>query len=356
LIKKNIIALLSIIAVIGITMYFPYRPTPVKIKYPESWPKPIYNFDKNPLTQEGIDLGRMLFYDPILSKDSSISCSNCHLSYTAFTHVDHALSHGVNDSIGARNSPALMNLAWHNSFMWDGAVNHLDVQALAPISHPAEMDEDINNIIKKLKGHSTYKESFYKAFQDSTITGEHLLKAISQFELTLISCNSKYDSVMLKTQVFTLQEERGYALFKKDCSSCHAEPFFTNNQIENNGLPIDPILLDLGRYDITKKKTDSLKFKVPTLRNIEFSYPYMHDGRFKSISEVLNHYTNNINLSNTLSNKLKSKIKLTSNQKVDLTAFLLTLSDKNFLFNNNHTFPINLFFNQKKKSNLKNKY
>ncbi|MBT6438326.1 MAG: c-type cytochrome [Flavobacteriales bacterium] len=342
--RNNVIIILGLFSFFGLAMNLTFKPTPIKIEYPSSWPKPVYNFDNNPLTQEGIDLGRKLFYDPILSIDGSISCSNCHLSYTAFTHVDHPLSHGVNDSIGIRNSPALMNLAWHNSFMWDGAVNHLDVQALAPISHPAEMDEDINNIIRKLIGHSTYRESFYKAFQDSTITGEHLLKAISQFELTLISCNSKYDSVMLKTQVFSMQEERGYELFKKDCSSCHAEPFFTNNQFENNGLPINPILLDLGRYNITKKKTDSLKFKVPTLRNIEFSYPYMHDGRFKSISEVLNHYTNNIKVSNTLSNKLKSEIKLTSNQKVDLTAFLLTLTDKKFLFNKDFSFPLDKYY------------
>ncbi|MCB9359688.1 MAG: cytochrome-c peroxidase [Flavobacteriales bacterium] len=341
--KNIIIVYLSLFAFLGLAMLFPTNTTSVKINYPDYFPKPNYNFNKNPLTQEGIDLGRKLFYDPILSKDSSISCSNCHLSYTAFTHVDHRLSHGVNDSIGNRNSPSLMNLAWHTSFMWDGAVNHLDVQALAPISHPAEMDEDLNNIIRKLKK-TSYPSMFYQAFGNSKITGENLLKAISQFELTLISCNSKYDSVMAKTATFSLQEDNGYKLYKNKCSSCHTEPLFTNNQFENNGLEIDSVLNDLGRYRITKNPNDSLKFKIPTLRNIEFSFPYMHDGRYQTITEVLNHYTNNITPSNTLAKQLKNPIKLTSNEKVDLTAFLLTLTDKNFLFNKEHNFPYHLFF------------
>jgi cytochrome c peroxidase len=148
---------------------------------------------------------------------------------------------------------------------------------------------------------------------------------------------------MLKTQTFTLQEEKGYQLFKTNCASCHTEPLFTNKKFENNGLPIDPILLDLGRYHITKNTTDSLKYKVPTLRNIEFSYPYMHDGRFKNISEVLNHYTSNIQVSSDLSSRLKSEIKLSPNQNVDLTAFMLTLTDKAFLFNKDFSYPLNKY-------------
>lgn len=308
-----------------------------KLEYPDYFPKPFYSFENNPLSKEGIILGRRLFYDPILSKDSSISCSSCHLSFTAFTHVDHKLSHGINDSIGTRNSPTLINLAWSNHFMWDGAINHLDFQALAPITHPAEMGEEINHVIQKLNK-TNYPSLFYKAFQDSMITGEYLLKAIAQFELTLISCNSKYDSVIQNKTTFTVQEERGYQLFKQNCSSCHTEPLFTNNNFEKNDLPIDTILNDLGRFSITQLPSDSLKFKTPTLRNIEFSYPYMHDGRFKSISEVLDHYNQNYS----------NKIHLNEKEKVDLTVFLLTLSDKNFLFNKDFSFPRNLFFNKKK--------
>ena len=306
---------------------------------PPQWLKPAYDFSKNPLSTQKVELGRYLFYDPLLSKNNQISCASCHSPFTAFTHVDHDLSHGIDDRIGTRNSPALMNLAWHQSFMWDGAINHLDMQALAPISHPDEMGETIESVVKKLQHSKNYPSLFQQAFGDSVITGEHTLKAISQFMLTLVSANSKYDSVMRKQAQFTPQQKNGYALFQKNCASCHAEPLFTNLQFENNGLSVDTTLNDYGRMRITKNKNDSLKFKVPTLRNIEFSYPYMHDGRFKTIAAVLKHYTSGIKQSNTLSVHLQKPIVLSSNERVDLTAFLLTLTDKSFLFNTQHGFP-----------------
>ena len=306
---------------------------------PVNWPKPAYDFSKNPLSSQKVELGRALFYDPILSKNNMISCASCHSPFTAFTHVDHDLSHGIDDRIGTRNSPALMNLAWHSSFMWDGAINHLDMQALAPISHPDEMGEKIESVVLKLQQLKNYRSLFYKAFGDSLITGEHTLKALSQFMLTLVSSNAKYDSVMRKQAQYTPQEKNGYALFQKNCASCHAEPLFTNLQYENNGLAVDTTLNDYGRMKVTKNKNDSLKFKVPTLRNIEFSFPYMHDGRFKTIAAVLKHYTTEVKQSNTLSVHLQKPLILSSNQKVDLTAFLLTLTDKSFLFNTKHSFP-----------------
>ena len=314
-------------------------------KEPPNWPKANYDFLKNPLSTQKIELGRALFYEPMLSRNNTISCASCHSQYTAFTHVDHDLSHGIDDRIGTRNSPALMNLAWHKVFMWDGAVNHLDVQALAPISHPDEMDEKIENVIIKLQKTKIYPNLFKKAFGDSLITGENTLKAISQFMLTLVSANSKYDSVIRKQTTFTLQEKNGYSLFKKNCSSCHKEPLFTNLEFENNGLPLDKDLKDVGRMKVTKNSKDSIKFKVPTLRNIEFSYPYMHDGRFKRLSDVLKHYTEKIQPSPTLSKQLQKPIVLTSNEKVDLIAFLLTLTDKEFIFNPKFSYPKNIFLN-----------
>jgi cytochrome c peroxidase len=305
---------------------------------PKNWPKPAYNFKKNQLTDSKILLGRVLFYDPILSRNNTISCANCHSQYTAFTHVDHALSHGIDDRIGTRNSLALMNLAWHQSFMWDGAINHLDMQALAPISHHDEMDENIKHVTEKLQASKIYPLLFYNAFNDSTITGENTLKAISQFMLIMVSANSKYDKVKRMEDSFTKQEENGYRLFKQNCASCHTEPLFTNREFENNGIPIDSLLNDIGRKRITQNDQDYLKFKVPTLRNIEFSNPYMHDGRFKRIFEVINHYTN-IQKSKTLAKQLQKPIILSSNEKVDLTAFLLTLTDKDFLFNPKFSFP-----------------
>lgn len=313
---------------------------------PENWPKPVYDFSKNRLTSEKVLLGRALFYDPILSRDNSISCASCHSQYTAFAHVDHDLSHGIENRIGTRNAPALMNLAWHDSFMWDGAIHNLDVQALAPIHNSDEMDETIEHVVKKLQSTNIYPGLFYQAFGDSIITGEHTLKAISQFLLTLVSRDSKYDRVMFRKDTFTVQEKKGYALFKKNCESCHKEPLFTTGEFVSNGLPVDTTLNDFGRMKITKSPADSLKFKVPTLRNIEFSYPYMHDGRFKNLREVLNHYGQGIRSNGTADKRLKNKIELSSNDKVDLISFLLTLTDKNFLFNSEFSYPKNILFNQ----------
>ena len=313
------------------------------IVLPKSFPKPVYDFSKNPLSKSKILLGRALFYDPILSRNNKVSCASCHSQFSAFSHVDHALSHGIDDKIGFRNSPALMNLAWQSSFMRDGAINHLDVQSLAPLSNPDEMDENIAHVVSKLQLRHLYAQLFYQAFGDSVITGEHTLKAISLFLLTLISSNSKYDSVMRKQSVFTEQENKGYNLFKKNCAACHNEPLFTNDGFRSNGLPIDTSLRDYGRYRITKNPLDSLKFRVPTLRNIEFSYPYMHDGRFKTLSQVMNHYTNEIIKSKTLSAELQKQIVLSSNEKVDIISFLLTLSDKSFLFNRQYFYPKEIF-------------
>lgn len=343
MLSKNTFILFFIL--LGITLIsftkhtFYAKKKSVLLDYPKEWPNPVYDFKENPLDSITIELGRKLFYDPILSLNNTISCGSCHLSFTAFTHVDHALSHGINDSIGTRNSPVLINLAWNKHFMWDGGVNHIDVQALAPITHPAEMGETIGNVVQKIQNSNKYPNLFFEAFGDSIITGEHLLKALSQFQLTLVSANSKYDQVKKGETVFTSQEKNGYKLFKQHCNSCHAEPLFTTGEFANNGLCIDTTLNDFGRMNITQNSADSLKFKIPTLRNIEFSFPYMHDGRFRKISEVLNHYTSEINDSKTVSEELKSKIILTSDQKVDLTAFLLTLTDKEFLFNPKFGFP-----------------
>ncbi len=309
---------------------------------PSNWPKPTFNFSDNTLTKEKIELGRKLFYDPILSRDNTISCNSCHSQYTSFAHVDHSLSHGIDSRIGKRNAPTLVNLAWQNSFMWDGSIEHLDEQALGPITNPDEMDEKMSNVVQKLNESIAYKTWFYNAYKDSMATSERTLKSLSAFMLTFISANSKYDSVMRKETVFTPQETNGYHLFQKNCSSCHSEPLFTNNKYENNGLAADSSLNDYGRMKVTKNPEDAMKFKVPSLRNIEFSFPYMHDGRFRKLSDVLKHYTSGIAKSNSLSKELQKPIELNSNEKVDLTSFLLTLTDKTFLFNPNFSAPKNI--------------
>jgi cytochrome c peroxidase len=310
---------------------------------PKGWPEPAYDFKNNPLSANKIQLGRSLFYDPILSRDSTISCANCHSPFNAFTHVDHQLSHGIEGKIGTRNSPALMNLAWGKTFMWDGAVNHLDVQALAPISNALEMDENLVHVIQKLRATNLYPALFNKAYGDTAITGERVLKSISQFMLTLVSSNARYDSVMRCEKKFTKNELNGYAIFKQNCAACHTEPLFTNEQFENNGLYVDETLNDYGRTKMSKNTQDSFKFKVPTLRNLKYSYPYMHDGRFKHLGQVLNHYIMGLNHNTTLSPHLQKGIYLTDDDKYDLLAFLGTLNDKSFIANATYGFPRDIF-------------
>jgi cytochrome c peroxidase len=311
----------------------------VLLPVPKNWPKAAYPFEKNALSKAGVNLGRRLFYDPILSANSSISCASCHSPYNAFTHVDHALSHGIHDSIGTRNSPALMNLAWHKTFMWDGSINNLDQQALAPITHPLEMGEKMPHVLQKLQSQTSYRQQFYAAYRDSNISADNTFKALSQFLLTLISYHSKYDSVSQKLSRFSPQEENGYRLFRKHCNHCHTEPLFTNDEFANNGLRPDETLKDEGRKKITGKESDAYCFKVPSLRNIAYSPPYMHDGRFKTLATVLKHYSEGIQPSKTLHPSLKNGIKLRNNEQVDLVAFLLCLSDKAFILNANLHFP-----------------
>jgi cytochrome c peroxidase len=314
------------------------RPTPLYLQIPKGWPKTNYDFSKNPLTEEGFQLGRQLFYDPILSKDSTISCASCHLQATGFTHVDHSLSHGIDGKIGDRNSMTMMNLAWSKTFMWDGGVNHLDVQALNPITSPVEMNETLTNVVQKLQKSEKYKSLFVAAFGDEKITGQRVLKALSQFELLLVTANSKYDKVMRKEASFTDQEQNGYQLFKINCASCHTEPLFTNGTFQNNGIPLDTTLNDIGRQRITEKSEDYMKFKVPTLRNIQFTNPYMHDGRFNKLTQVFEHY-NSIIVNKSLPKQLQKRMNLTDNERVDLVAFLLTLTDNEFLFNKRFAYP-----------------
>jgi cytochrome c peroxidase len=309
------------------------KTTPTPFVIPEGWAKPVYDFSKNPLTKQGFELGRHLFYDPILSRDNTISCASCHLQATGFTHVDHELSHGIDGKIGNRNAMTIMNVAWSKNFMWDGGVNHLDMQPLAPLSNVVEMDENLGHVIKKLNASTRYKTLFSNAFGDSVVTSQRMLLAFSQFILQLNSYNSKYDKYVRKEVGGELntQEINGLQLFRTHCASCHTEPLFTNNGFEKNGLPMDATLNDFGRMNVTHNAADSLKFKVPTLRNIQFTFPYMHDGRFKKLRDVLNHYAT--------TDKLKTPIALNSNEKTDIIAFLLTLTDNEFLFDKRFGFP-----------------
>jgi cytochrome c peroxidase len=316
---------------------------------PKNWPQPAYDFSKKPVTENGFLLGNRLFYDPILSKDSTVSCASCHLSYTAFTHIDHRVSHGIYGRQGTRNSISLVNLAWKKSLMWDGAIQNLELQPLLPISHPSEMDNTMDDVVQKLGSSGKYRSAFFQTFGDSMITADRVLRALTQFTVMLVSYNAKYDSIMRKepNAVFLPAEENGYRLFKIHCAACHTEPLFTNEAYENNGLPVDTALMDWGRLKITGDPADSLRFKVPALRNIQFSAPYFHDGRFNKLSEVIDHYTSGIIYSTTLAKDLRQNISLSKTEKKDLIAFLKTLTDQSFIYNRAFQFDFPDLYNQR---------
>lgn len=302
---------------------------------PVHFPKPVYDLANNPVTKDKFELGRSLFYETALSRDNRISCGSCHIQSSAFTQHGHDISHGIEDRLGNRNSPPIMNLAWSKSFFWDGGVFNLDLQSITPITNPVEMDERMENVLKKLRAKPEYLLRFKKAYGSAEITGTKLFKALSSFMVMCISSQSKYDSVMRKTGVeFSTAEKAGYAVFRKNCAGCHKEPLFTDHSYRNNGLD-HTYNSDSGRVAITLDIHDRFRFKVPSLRNLTQTAPFMHDGRFTTIGEVLDHYSGGVvsmpNLDPLLKKQGRLGISLTKTDKVQLIAFLKTLEDKDFL-------------------------
>ena len=319
--------------------YFKITKKDIKLKIPKGFPKPIYNFKKNKLKPDIFILGRKLFYDNILSKDNTVSCGSCHQRIAAFAHIDHKLSHGIYAKIGTRNVPALQNLIWKDAYMWDGGINSLELQPINPITSPIEMDETLANVIVKLKANKEYVRLFKKAYKDTLINSERLLKALAQFTGLMITSNSKYDKYMRKQDTFSLAEKNGLKLFRAKCEHCHKEPLFTDNSYRNNGLKMDTALKDFGRGRLTEINKDYQIFKVPGLRNIEITYPYMHDGRFRKLKDVINHYSNSINYDEKADSSLFRIGNLTEQEKKDIHSFLLTLTDKEFLYDRRFSDP-----------------
>jgi cytochrome c peroxidase len=303
---------------------------------PSNFPLAVYKFDNNPITQEGFELGRKLFYEPRLSRNNTVSCGSCHIQSAGFTQHGHDVSHGIDDRLGKRNSPPIMNLAWNTTFMWDGGVFDLDLQPIAPITNHEEMDETVANVITKLQARTDYPTLFKKAFGSETITTATLMKAFSQFMTMCVSSNSKYDSVMRNQGgvSFTSDEQQGYTLVKQKCGNCHVEPLFSDFSFRNNGIAIGANN-DSGRFAITLNPADKYKFKVPSLRNLYYTAPYMHDGRFYTLDVVLDHYSNNVqntpNLDPVLKQGTQLGIALTADEKTKIKAFLNTLNDKVFV-------------------------
>ena len=304
---------------------------------PANFPEPVYKFSNNEVTKSGFELGRALFYESRLSRDNTISCGSCHIQSSAFTQHGHDVSHGIDDRLGTRNSPPIMNLAWNKAFMWGGGIYDLDLQPIAPITAHEEMDESLDNVLKKLGALPKYTALFKSAFGTEEITTARFMKALSQFMLMCVSSNSKYDKVMRKEAgtTFSALETEGYAVFKQKCSSCHAEPLFTDGSFRNNGLGAGPIN-DQGLYLATLKDADMYKFKVPSLRNLQYTAPFMHDGRILTLAGVLEHYNSGVQLNQNIDPVLSGSrpgIALNESEKTSLTAFLATLNDEEFITN-----------------------
>ncbi len=304
---------------------------------PANFGEPVYDLSKNPVSEAGFQLGRKLFYDGRLSRDGTISCAECHSQAYAFTHHGHIVSHGIDDRIGVRNAPPVQNTAWMKSFFWDGGVFDLDLFSIAPITNPVEMDETMGNVLAKVKADPEYRKMFKEAYGTEEVTTERFLKALSQFMNALVSSNSKYDKYMRNEPGGTLSadEQAGLRVFEQKCSTCHAGPLLSDESFRNTGLQpfrVDP---DLGRAHVTGVEEDKFKFKVPSLRNIGYTAPYMHDGRFMTLEEILDHYSDGMVDMATLDPLFKQNgklgLSLSSTEKRQLIAFLKTLNDEEFV-------------------------
>lgn len=300
-----------------------------RLQVPGGWPAPRYDFAGNPVTSAGFALGRRLFYDPILSRDGSVACGSCHQQFAAFAHLDHRVSHGIGGVNGKRNTPGLFNLAWQPELMWDGSVHHLELQPVAPMSNPVEMGGSLALAVDKLRRDARYPELFAQAFGSPGVDSQRLLRALAQFTGTLVSADSRYDRFVAGKEAFTPQERDGLDLFREHCASCHCEPLFSDYSYRNNGLDAAP--RDAGRAVVSGRDEDQGRFRVPSLRNIALTAPYMHDGRYDSLEQVLDHYSGGIQLSPTLDPSLAHGVPLSPGQRTALLAFLDTLTDESFV-------------------------
>ena len=315
--------------------------TPYRLTISRFFPQPALPLD-NPLTEEGVELGRLLFHDTRLSINNRQSCASCHRDEAAFTDA-RRYSFGAEGQVGTRNAMPLLNLAWKNSFFWDGRAPSLREQVLLPIQDSAEMHETLANVVGKLNAVASNGVLFARAFGTPDITADRIARALEQFLLTRISRSSKFDRTLEGKAELTSDEKRGFELFHTeydprrgqfgaDCFHCHGGPLFQSQSFANNGL--DTVFTDPGRYLVTKKEGDRGKFAVPSLRNVAITAPYMHDGRFSTLEDVMDHYASGVKRSPTLDPNLAKHpdggVPLSADDKKALLAFLRTLTDERF--------------------------
>ncbi|WP_397364364.1 cytochrome-c peroxidase [Olleya sp. R77988] len=324
-----------------------YVPIPYQLELPSLFEEklidPIIPLN-NPLTVEGVALGKRLFYDNILSVDNTKACASCHMPQNAFTDSNQ-FSFGVSNVSGNRNSMPLFNLAWNfdDKYFWDGRALGLEHQALEPVTNPIELENSSwTEVENRLNNHQEYPLLFEQAFGTSAITKNLVTKAIAQFERIIISGNSKFDNYLNNQATLTPEEQNGFDVFmdetRGDCFHCHGNPnnpLWTDNQFHNNGL--DATFTDLGLGEVTGNPNDNGKFRSPSLRNLAYTAPYMHDGRFATLEEVIEHYSTGLQNSPTVDSLMKKVdeggVNLSAQDKADLKAFLLSLSDPSFINN-----------------------
>ncbi|WP_410676093.1 cytochrome-c peroxidase [Chryseobacterium sp. LC2016-29] len=309
----------------------------VHLQFPSYFPEMTFDPSENPITKNGVELGRKLFYEGRLSRNNTISCGFCHIQENAFTHHGHTVSHGIDYRLGIRNAPPIQNMAFLKRYMWDGVIHNLNQQPIIPMTDVNEMDSSMPEAIAKLSKDEVYKKLFKQAYGDENITGERVLKALSQFMATLISADSKYDRFKQGKENFNFEESQGMVLFQQKCASCHSGELFTDESFRNTGMYYNTQFKDAGRHRVTLDQNDWMKFRVPSLRNVEYTSPYMHDGRFYTLEAVLNFYSDNIEDNPNLDPQLKQNdhigIAMNAQEKQFIIAFLKTLSDKSFISN-----------------------
>ncbi|MFK7901082.1 MAG: cytochrome-c peroxidase [Cyclobacteriaceae bacterium] len=324
------------------------------LKIPTNFTNSFTIPDDNQMNADAVNLGRFLFFDKNLSRDSSVSCASCHKPQKAFTD-GFAKGIGIDGQQLDRSSMSLVNLLWRKRLMWDGRFESLEEQAIDPIINSKEMDLPISQAIDRLSNSSLYPSLFQKAFGSSEVTEVKIGKALAQFERTLISGSSKFDQAKRGEYFLSSQELRGNVLFNThpepgkrggNCGDCHGGFLFMDQDFHNNGL--DSLLTDLGRGSVTGFSDNNGQFKTTSLRNIALTSPYMHDGRFETLEEVLDHYNEHVQLSSpglaplivdATNQEGSNTLSLTEQEKADIIAFLHTLTDNDFITNENFTNP-----------------
>lgn len=312
----------------------PYDNPEVPLEIPQGFPALNPSVEGNRPTKYGVKLGEKLFHDKKLSGNNTISCSSCHHQPNAFAD-NHSQAIGIHGRVGLRNTPPIQNLAFIKFYNWDGNKLSLENQALVPIISHEEMNSSILEVIGKLKAADEYPALFKKAFGDEEITPERIYRSLSQYQYTLISANSKYDRVKRNEgEVFSESEQRGYHTFKMKCASCHNTELFTDQSFRNVGFPVNPSTEEAGRARVTGAHDDLMRFRVPSLRNAEYTAPYGSFGQFPTLKSVLDYLDNGVLYADNLDPILKennNRIPLTEQEKQDMIDFIKTLSDSSFV-------------------------